>query len=95
MTNIEAFVDEIKSSQVDAKIAKSGYIARKTHAKIQERNERFKEFIQSDEAIALIKDVKNNQRLKTLANLFKEKFNEPMPLVSAYSIYNQLQKEQN
>ena len=86
MTNIEALVDEIKSS------IKSGYVARKSHAKTQMRNERFMEFIQSDEAIALIKDVKSTQRLKTLVNAFKDKFNEAMPLVTAYSIYNQIRE---
>ena len=92
MTNIEALVDEIKSSQVDAKPIKSGYVARKSHAKTQMRNERFMEFIQSDEAIALIKDVKSTQRLKTLVNAFKDKFKEAMPLVTAYSIFNQIRE---
>ena len=69
----------------------SGYVAKRPHAKTQERNERFKEFIQSDEAKALIKDVKNSWRLKILVSAFKEKFNESMPLVAAYSVYNKTQ----
>ena len=93
---------EIKPVQVNAKLEvkpklevkrpQSAYVARRPHAKTQERNERFREFIKSDEANALIKDVKNTQKLKTLVNAFKEKFNESMPLVSAYSIFNQIQK---
>ena len=71
------------------------YVARRPHSKTRERNELFKEFVKSDEAKELIKDVKNTQKLKVLVNAFKEKFNELMPLVSAYSIYNQLQNEQD
>ena len=78
--------------KLEVKRPQSAYVARRPHAKTQERNERFREFIKSDEANALIKDVKNTQKLKTLVNAFKEKFNESMPLVSAYSIFNQIQK---
>ena len=77
------------------KEVKPVYVARRPHSKTRERNELFKEFVKSDEAKELIKDVKNTQKLKVLVNAFKEKFNELMPLVSAYSIYNQIQNEQN
>ena len=77
--------------EVKRKPHKSVYVAQRPHAKVQERNERFKEFIQSDEAKALIKNVKNSWRVGILVSAFKEKFNERMPLVSAYSIYNQTQ----
>ena len=81
---------EVKPEPQPKVEVKSAYVARRPHAKTQERNERFMEFIKSDEASALIKDVKNTQKLKTLVNAFKEKFNESMPLVTAYSIYNQV-----
>ena len=77
--------------EVKRKPYKSTYVAKRPHAQIQARNERFKEFIQSDEAKSLIKNVKNSWRLGLLVSAFKEKFNERMPLVSAYSIYNQTQ----
>ena len=70
---------------------KSAYVARRPHARTQKRNEQFAEFITSPEAIELIKDVKNTQKLKALVNAFKEKYGEPMPLVAAYSIFNQIQ----
>ena len=78
--------------EVKRQPVKSAYVAKRPHAKAQARNERFIEFIQSDEANALIKDVKNTHRLKILVNAFKEKYNESMPLVTAYSIYNQISK---
>ena len=71
-------------------VIKSAYIARRPHAKTQKRNEKFAEFITSDEAQALIKDIKNTKKLKTLVDAFKTKFNESIPLVTAYSIFNQL-----
>ena len=86
--------EEVKV-EVKPKEAKPVYVARRPHAKTRERNELFKEFVKSDEAKELIKDVKNTQKLKVLVNAFKEKFSELMPLVSAYSIYNQIQNEQN
>ena len=69
---------------------KSAYVARRPHAKTQKRNETFAEFITSDEAIELIKNVKNTQKLKTLVNAFMERYSERIPLVTAYSIYNQI-----
>ena len=118
MSKLNAFVNKLKSSQVEIKPVvepelvvapkvevkrapnlevkrqpvKSAYVAKRPHVKTRERNERFIEFIQSDEANALIKDVKNTHRLKILVNAFKEKYNESMPLVTAYSIYNQISK---
>ena len=77
--------------EVKRQPVKYAYVAKLPHAKTQARNQRFVEFIQSDEAKELIKDVKNTKRLKTLVNAFKEKFNESMPLVAAYSLYNQTQ----
>ena len=75
----------------EVKPVKSGaYVAKRPHAKTQKRNELFIDFITSDEAIELIKNVKNTQKLKTLVNAFMEKFNERIPLVTAYSIYNQI-----
>ena len=82
---------EIKP-KLEVKRPQSAYVARRPHAKTQERNERFREFIKSDEANALIKDVKNTHRLKILVNAFKEKYNESIPLVTAYSLYNQISK---
>ena len=100
MSRLNAFVKKLKSSQVEAKPeakpkaeVKSAYVARRPHAKTQKRNEMFAEFITSPEAIELIKDVKNTQKLKALVNAFKEKYSEPMPLVAAYSIFNQVQNE--
>ena len=104
MSRLNAFVKKLKSSQVEAKPEakpqvdkqepiKSAYVARRPHAKTQKRNELFAEFITSPEAIELIKDVKNTQKLKALVNAFKEKYSEPMPLVAAYSIFNQVQNE--
>ena len=95
---------EIKPPQVEVKVVPkpavevkpvkgSAYVARRPHAKTQKRNEQFAEFITSDEAIALIKDVKNTKKLKTLVDAFKERYNESMPLVTAYSIYNQIRNE--
>ena len=93
MSEINKFVEKIKSSEVkvEVKPIKKFYVAKQPHSKTRERNELFKEFINSDEAKELIKDVKNTQKLKLLVNAFKEKFNQSMPLVSAYSIYNQSQ----
>ena len=104
MSKLNEFVNKLKSSQVEpvevksepepqaeVKPVKSGaYVARRPHAKTQKRNELFIDFITSDEAIELIKNVKNTQKLKTLVNAFMEKFNERIPLVTAYSIYNQI-----
>ena len=94
MSKVDELVDKLKSAEVESKVKKSYYVARRTHAKTQQRNELFKEFVQSDEAKELIKNVKNTQKLKVLVNAFREKYNESMPLVCAYSIYNQIQKEQ-
>ena len=74
----------------EVKPVKSAYVARRPHAKTQKRNETFAEFITSDEAIELIKNVKNTQKLKTLVNAFMERYNERIPLVTAYSIFNQI-----
>ena len=79
--------------KVEAKAKSSAYVARRPHAKTQKRNEQFAEFITSEEAIELIKDVKNTKKLKTLVDAFKERYNESMPLVTAYSIYNQIRNE--
>ena len=102
MTKINEFVEKIKASEikeeakdkvrVEVKPAKQIYVARRPHTKSRERNELFRDFINSDEAKELIKNVKNTQKLKTLVNAFKEKYNESMPLVCAYSIFNQIQK---
>lgn len=94
---------EIKPVEVNAKVevkpeakpemrveVKSAYIARRPHAKTQKRNEKFAEFITSDEAQALIKDIKNTKKLKTLVDAFKAKYSESIPLVTAYSIFNQI-----
>ena len=101
MSKLNEFVNKLKSSEaqpveVNAQVevkkteVKSAYVARRPHAKTQKRNETFAEFITSDEAIELIKNVKNTQKLKTLVNAFMEKFNERIPLVTAYSIFNQI-----
>ena len=96
---VEPVVKEI-TPKVEEKVKeiatkKKAYVARRSHAVTRERNERFKEFIESDEAKELLKDVKNTKKLKILVNAFKEKFNELMPLVTAYSIYNKMQSEKN
>ena len=105
MSKLNEFVKKLKSSEikpvkpepepavepkVEVKQVKSAYVAKRPHAKTQKRNEQFAEFITSDEAQELIKDVNNTQKLKTLVNAFKEKFSERIPLVTAYSIFNQL-----
>ena len=101
MSKLSAFIKDLKKSKVkeepkeEAKPKESKppvYVARRSHAKTQKRNENFAEFVISDEAKELIKDVKNTQKLKTLVNAFKEKYSETIPLVTAYSIYNQIQK---
>ena len=98
MTKINEFVEKIKASEIkeeaklEVKPTKQFYVARRPHTKSRERNEMFMEFIKSEEAKELIKNVKNTQKLKVLVNSFKEKFNELMPLVVAYSIFNQSQK---
>ena len=81
-----------KEVKLEVKPTKQIYVARRPHSKTRERNELFKEFINSDEAKELIKNVKSTQKLRVLVNSFKEKYNEAMPLVSAYSIFNQIQK---
>ena len=101
MSKLNAFVKRLKSSEAVEKPeaeqkpkpkaeVKSAYVARRPHAKTQKRNEQFAEFITSDEAQELIKDIKNTQKLKALVNAFMEKYSERIPLVSAYSIFNQL-----
>ena len=103
MSRLNAFVKKLKSSEAVEKPEtkqeakqepiKSAYVARRPHAKTQKRNEMFAEFIASPEAIELIKDVKNTQKLKALVNAFMEKHSERIPLVSAYSIFNQIQNQ--
>ena len=105
MSKLNAFVKKLKSSEavpvevkpepaveppVEVKQVKSAYVARRPHAKTQKRNEKFAEFITSDEAVELIKNVKNTQKLKTLVNAFMERYSERIPLVTAYSIFNQI-----
>ena len=103
MSKLNAFVKKLKSSEAVVKpepepqpeaevklVKSSAYVARRPHAKTQKRNELFAEFITSPEAIELIKDVKNTQKLKVLVNAFMEKYSERIPLVSAYSIFNQI-----
>ena len=103
MSKLNAFVKRLKSSEAVGKpepqpepeaevklVKSSAYVARRPHAKTQKRNELFAEFITSPEAIELIKDVKNTQKLKVLVSAFMEKYSERIPLVSAYSIFNQI-----
>ena len=100
MSKLSAFIKDLKKSKVKEEPKEEAkpkakppvYVARRPHAKTQKRNENFAEFVISDEAKELIKDVKNTQKLKTLVNAFKEKYSETIPLVTAYSIYNQIQK---
>ena len=58
-------------------VKSSAYVARRPHAKTQKRNEMFAEFITSDEAQELIKDVKKGE------NLFYSKKGEPVILTQA------------
>ena len=60
MSKLSEFIKEMKKAEVkeevkeESKESKPVYVAKRPHAKSRERNERFREFVKSDEAKELI-----------------------------------------
>ena len=57
-----------------------------THEQSRQRNEKFAEFIKSEEVQQQMKNMKKSKCLQFLRDQFKQKYNETIPASAAYKV---------
>ena len=61
-------------------------MAHTTHEQSRQRNEKFAEFIKSEEVQEQMKNMKKSKCLQFLRDQFKQKYNETIPASAAYKV---------
>ena len=61
-------------------------MAHTTHEQSRQRNQKFAEFIKSEEVQQQMKNMKKSKCLQFLRDQFKQKYNETIPASAAYKV---------